>query len=129
MDSSGRKTWSAGAFLLACSLAIILSVMSGESMDRPKEFAYFFRITSRTVSTRSSSLTATRVADAPGRLTHIFLCIISSSSSNAIDGAGDGAGEGTGKPGARCGSAGCPAVVGSELTCGDEEVPSSTCRI
>jgi len=64
-------------FLFACSREHIFKVISGESIDLPKELAYFCRMASRTVSTRSSSLTTTRVAEAPGRLTHIFLCIIS----------------------------------------------------
>jgi len=38
--------------------------------------AYFFKIISRTSSTKSSSLICTSVADALGRLTHILRCIM-----------------------------------------------------
>lgn len=48
------------------------SVMSGASKVLPSELAYFLNIMSRTSSTKSSSLIWTRVADAPGRLTHIL---------------------------------------------------------
>lgn len=128
IDSSGPKTRSCGTLLLACSLDTIFRVMSGESIDLPREFAYFRNITSRTVSTRSSSLTATRVADAPGRLTHIFFCIISSSSSDGADWVGDNAGDGAGKgqPGGSSGSVAHSGVAGSKLTCADDEVESST---
>lgn len=86
IDSSGPRVRSVGIFLLACSRETIFRVMSGESMDLPRELAYLCNIMSRTVSTRSSSLTVTSVAEAPGRLTHIFLCIISKSSSNSREG-------------------------------------------
>jgi hypothetical protein len=52
---------------------MILNVTSGASKFLPSEFAYFFRIISRTSSTRSSSWICTRVADCWGLLTHIFL--------------------------------------------------------
>jgi hypothetical protein len=77
-SSRVRPTGSSGPNTLSCppvvalswSLATIFKVMSGESMVLPSEFAYFNRITSRRLSTRSSLLTSTRVADAFGRLTH-----------------------------------------------------------
>lgn len=46
--------------------------ISGESKLRPREFEYLRSIISRTSSTRSSSLTVTRVGDAWGRLTQIL---------------------------------------------------------
>jgi hypothetical protein len=44
--------------------------MSGESNVFPREFAYFFKIKSRTSSTRSSSLILTSVGEDPGLRTH-----------------------------------------------------------
>jgi hypothetical protein len=52
---------------------MILRVTSGESKLLPRVFAYFFKIRSRTSSTRWSSSIVTSVADAPGRLTQTFL--------------------------------------------------------
>ena len=59
-------------------------------MLRPRELAYFRRMTSRTLSTRSSSATSTLVGEAPGRFTQIFLCIASGESYRGHDGDGDG---------------------------------------
>lgn len=47
-------------------------MMSGESKVRPRELLYFFKMTSRRSSTRSSSVTATSVGEELGRLTHIL---------------------------------------------------------
>jgi hypothetical protein len=70
---------SSGPRILSCrfSLGATLSVTSGASKFRPNVLAYFFRIMSRTSSTKSPSCIVTKVADAPGRLTHIFLLTIS----------------------------------------------------
>lgn len=54
---------------------MILRVMSGASMVRPRELAYLLRMTSRMLSTKSSSPTSTLVDDAPGLFTHTFLCM------------------------------------------------------
>ena len=67
---------------------MILRVMSGESMFLPSEFAYLLRIASRTLSTRSSSCTSTRVAEAPGLLTHIFLNIVAWTTCRGMGGTG-----------------------------------------
>ena len=75
ISSSGPSTRS---FLLSpCSgLVVIDNVISGASKVLPKLLAYFLSIISRTSSTKSSSRICTRVAEAPGRLTHIFRCTI-----------------------------------------------------
>lgn len=76
IDSSGPSTLSLLEPLPVESRVAILSVMSGESILLPSEFAYFIRIASRTLSTRSSSSTSILVPDeAPVLLTHIFLFI------------------------------------------------------
>jgi hypothetical protein len=72
ISSSGPRARSSLSELFA-SRDRIFRITSGESMDLPREFLYFCRMASRTLSTRSSSLTSTRVADAPGLFTHIFL--------------------------------------------------------
>lgn len=46
-------------------------------MLRPRELAYLCKMTSRMLSTRSSSATSTLVGEAPGRFTHIFRSISS----------------------------------------------------
>ena len=74
MASSGPSCLSLGTFLF-CSRVIILSVISGASILLPNELAYLCSITSRTLSTRSSSFTLTRVEEAPGRRTQILRCI------------------------------------------------------
>jgi hypothetical protein len=51
-------------------LDTILNSMSGESNVFPREFAYLFKIRSRTSSTRSSSLIFTSVGEDPGLRTH-----------------------------------------------------------
>lgn len=75
ISSSGPRIRSVRCACCPCStLVTIRSVMSGASMLRPRLLAYFFNIISRTSSTKSSSLICTRVAEAPGRRTHTFLC-------------------------------------------------------
>ena len=78
MDSSGPRVRSLPSDLVDGSRVKIFRTMSGESIVLPRELEYLFRIASRTLSTRSSSGTSTRVADAPALLTHIFLLMAGS---------------------------------------------------
>jgi hypothetical protein len=118
MDSSGPRMRSLPGALLVGSRATILSTISGESMLLPSELAYLCRMASRTLSTRSSSLTSTLVADAPGLFTHIFLNMLGSAAGayrglvvvmDGIDGMGGTGGGGV--SGSLLLSTGVPALV------------------
>jgi hypothetical protein len=118
MGSSGPRVRSLPGALLAGSRATILSTISGESMLLPSELAYLCRMASRTLSTRSSSLTSTLVAEAPGLFTHIFLNMFGSAAGTylglvvVIDGIdGMGGTGGGGVSGSLLESTGVPVLV------------------
>lgn len=73
MSSSGLKSLST-ALCPFSTRGMILIIRSGESKFLPNELPYFRTMQSLTSSTKSSSRTWTRVADAPGRFTHSFRC-------------------------------------------------------
>lgn len=98
IGSSGPKVRSLPGTWVVGSLVKILRMMSGESIVLPRELAYLLRMASRTLSTKSSSLTSTRVAEAPGLFTHIFLGI-SGSGACLTTMVGTGGTGGGGEPG------------------------------